>query len=80
MQVFKRLAEFLGTRTAQQCRSHFQKLNLKFKTLAQMRNHQKSEVGEKKYEEEYAKIMDQLKLFKQSNRKGEVERRNESNE
>lgn len=63
LQIFKKLSEFLGTRTARQCRSHFQKLKNRFGTLVQMRKHWKKELGAQVYEEYYQAIQKQLESF-----------------
>ena len=39
IRIFKSLADYLVTRNPRQCRSHYQKLMLKFKTINKFRKH-----------------------------------------
>lgn len=47
--IFVTLANFLGTRTPRQCRSHFQKLMTKFRKINKIRAHYESILGPLEY-------------------------------
>ena len=48
--IFKNVAAFLQSRSARQCRSHFQKLIKKFGTVFQMKKHYRDLVGHQKFD------------------------------
>ena len=45
LKIFKFLASHLQTRTPRQCRSHFQKLINKHKTIYKLKNYFRTEIG-----------------------------------
>lgn len=51
--VFKKFSDMLGNRTPRQCRSHFQKMMLRFKTPNKACSFYRKLLGEKMYEERF---------------------------
>jgi hypothetical protein len=51
----------LGNRTPAQCRSHYQKVIIKFKTIAKLKKHFKEYFGEYLYEKTYHEFVDAWK-------------------
>ena len=54
--IFKSLSTYMGNRTPAQCRSHYQKMIMKFKTIAKLKKHFKQNVGEDLYNESFKKF------------------------
>lgn len=51
--IFRSFSEYLDGRTAAQCRSHYQKIMIKFKTIAKLKRSYKSLFGEAQYKKEF---------------------------
>jgi len=49
--IFRTFASYLTGRTAAQCRSHYQKMILKHKTVPKLKRFYKQYFGEEKYKE-----------------------------
>jgi hypothetical protein len=54
--IFKSLADYLGDRTAAQCRSHFQKLLVKYRTAAKIKKHFRDGFGEGAFDLAYERF------------------------
>jgi hypothetical protein len=51
--IFRTFSEYLNERTAAQCRSHYQKIIIKHKTLAKLKKHYKQIYGDNQYNQEF---------------------------
>jgi GTP1/Obg family GTP-binding protein len=59
--IFKSLSSFLKTRTPRQCRSHFQKIMSKFKTVKKVKQFYQKQLGVLMYQDKYDAVADKLK-------------------
>ena len=55
-QIFRHMSKYLGSRTPRQCRSHFQKLLLRHKTIQKIIKSIRSLLPEKVYEKRYKEV------------------------
>ena len=58
--IFKHFSEYLTKRTPSQCRSHFQKLMLKNKTIAKLKREYRGKFGDEAYQAEMARLEEYL--------------------
>lgn len=58
--IFKHFSEYLTKRTPSQCRSHFQKLMLKHKTVAKLKREYRDKFGDVAYQDEMARLQEHL--------------------
>ncbi len=58
--IFKTLSKFLSTRTPRQCRSHFQKIIGKFKTIKKVKQYYQDTLGVLEYQVQFNLIVKQL--------------------
>lgn len=58
--IFKHFSEYLTKRTPSQCRSHFQKLMLKHKTIPKLKREYRGNFGDAAYQNEMARLEEHL--------------------
>ena len=56
MKIFKHFSDFIGNRSPSQCRSHYQKLLLKHKTIPRLKRYYRDYFGEKMYHQELQRL------------------------
>ena len=61
--LFKQMSGYISSRTPQQCRSHFQKMIKKHKTVAKLKRHVRESVGPSQFRKRVQEIEEELAVL-----------------
>ena len=63
--IFTRLSEYVSTRTSRQCRSHYQKMMIKYHTISKLRSYFRKAATPSAYDAEFQRLQESGSLLQE---------------